>query len=564
MKELLDKYRDYLLKTVGDKECDPQGILSLMTDEGYFSDIDYESQDRASWAPSYHVDRLCKLSARAALGGVEMPTVIKLLDSWLDLDPQCSNWWYNMIGVPTKLSECALIIWDELDISRKALVLSRISRGVIFQDYRNQKETGANLLWFAATTMRYALLAEDPSLLRLAVKMAAGETEYKTEGIQPDGSFFQHGRLLYSCGYGRSFINSLALMIYITDGSAFAFPKESIGRFMEHVDGVRHMMHKGYVDIATVGREYVREGALKDLSLKDDIRLLLGCSDISEKETLRAIYDSITNKTPAFSGVRYFPSAAYLSVETGGVFISFSGMTPTLLGSELINSENFLGYNLSYGTHTTVMTTGSEYDFIAPVWDYGLIPGTSAPYLTEEELMKMNFTGRLLDEIDDYGGYSEGNVGCVYVTTKHEGTSATVAAFASPFGMIILGNSLSDKEGREMITTVEQCLVTGEVKMGDTELVHGDARYTLLSDGQFFVTRNELRRGNLRKNRMSNPDREVEERVLTVTLDRGGKNSYAYVISPASTDISGITVISNDGEDQSVRLPDGRILVARK
>ncbi len=566
--ELLDGKLKSLLANIDGKE----EILPKIKEDGStarlcFSDINYATQDRAAWDACRHLFRLKSLALayKKGDGSVKPETLLSLLDFWLERDPVCPNWWYNIIGVPGELGTVAVLLWDELDADRRVLLLSRLARGVIFIRNRMipwERFKGANMLWVAFITMTYAILARDASLFELSVKLAEGEADFDNEqGMQPDGSFFQHGKRLYSGGYGRSYIKSLAPLIHFAGMTPYAFSKEKLENVMTHVFGLKYMMNRGCFDHAVTGREYVRRGTPMSVStLIPALRLIADTPDCPRHEKLLEFIDSLESGGSTFDGVRLFERAAYLTMCRDGVFISHKSAAPDILHAEIINGENVLGYNFSYGTNTAVLSTGTEYARAIPAYDYGLIPGTSMPYMTEDELLAVEDFSLRAPTVENYKTFSDGDVALTRTTVTHEGVSATVAAFATPYGMIILGNSLSDALGREIVTTVEQCACSGEIKLSDDEIIHGSVRYRVLDGVSKLVGTRELKKGSYRRNRLVESDEVFECDMLTVTLDRRGADSYAYVIAPVSVDTRGIFVIRNDKTEQSIKLPDGRVL----
>lgn len=574
MKSLVDKYRKMILIESYEKhkgalvpEMSADDFIELEDGTVKYNDIDYSSTDKARWEPYTHLARL----ERLLLSGEESvkPLCLKLLGFWLNNDFICPNWWYNEIGIPMILADVTVILVDSIDKSVRDALLSRIARGIVTPETDLTKRgvyTGANLLWLSSNTMLYALLTEDEELLRFITALAANETVEAKEGLQSDDTFFQHGPRLYSAGYGRSFVTSIVPMMHVLDSTEFAFPEYALDNLARHVlDGLRYMMHRGYYDYVAVGREYVRHNALSARGLLRSAKILLSLDGFKRKDELATLIKSIENAEPAFEGVRYFPVSALLTMSLGGVYFSYKGVTPEIYDAEIINDENRLGYNLSYGTHTTVMQSGKEYENIAPIWDYSKIPGTTAPYMTDSELLAVPDFSKRAIKTSDYGGWCEGNIGAIYMTTIHEGISVTVSAFATPYGLVVLGNSINDEAERELTTTVEQCHALFTVSEDGGEIFNGSVKYRSLDEKAPLVYSVGKSVGNWNRNRPSEPDRAAEGKVLTVTVKaEKNYNKYAYVIAPASANLDGLSVLKNEKLEQKIILPDGRTLSARK
>ena len=443
-----------------------------------FSDLDYASENRSAWPLHDVLDRIRQLSVCYYLGDADerdrlYPVISALLLDWVCEGYPNSNWWQLEIGAPKQLTAILLLLGDRLSPELREMSLHHIARGTIADRPEialrsNGKHQGANLLWHCAISIRHAALTEDAEELRLAASLSAGETEGgKDVGLQEDGSFFQHGRLLYSVGYGRSFLRECATLIYVLAGTEFAFPRVAVERVLTHLlDGIRYMVAGRGVDFTCVGREYMRPGHLHASTLLPSIELLLAAEDIPRRDELLSFRDAIREGRLPLRGVKYFPIVKYLSLYTDKLHFSFKGTDPTLVNSEIINSENMLGYNFSYGTVSLVSRTGHEYDEIPNYWDYARIPGTTSRIENDAELLTYtDFHRPILT--DDFGGGVKGDLGACYVTTVHEGVRATVAAFATPLGAVLLGCGISEESGAPLRTAVNQCRFEGDLAVKD-------------------------------------------------------------------------------------------------
>ena len=579
MRKIFERYRAALLDGTfgishsrGDRGEDLDGKLFYAPDGTLrFSDVDYACQNRADWGVMWHLTRLEFFALSAARGEEGYERSIALLDTWLRLDPRNPNWWYNEIGMPMELGVSAILLWDALDGRRREAVLSLLARGIIDADTSTHKGklTGANLLWFAASTLRYAILKNDPEMMNLAVSRAAAETEPGLEGLQDDGSFFQHGRRLYSGGYGRSFVAELAPMLFLTGETDYAFPRRAKELLARHIlDGLRYMTHRGMLDYAVVGREYVRPGVLSARGFASTLMLLCRDAEFPRRDEILAYARAIRSYDTTFEGMRHFWVASFMTMQKNGVYISFKGAAPDVFEAELINDENGLAYNLSYGSHTTVMQSGEEYRDIWSVWDYSAIPGTTAPEMTDEELNTPEFHAALMRVAPNLlasGGYSDGDVGVLYLTPLHDGVSSNVTAFATPYGMIVLGNSIKDEKGRALRTTVEQAKCVAPVSEIPGGVRHGRVVYRSLDENAPLSYEVKVQSGSMRRNRLANPDVMTSAEILTVRVaPKKGHDRYAYVIAPLGVDCRSIEVLANEGADVRIKLPDGRIYARDK
>ena len=212
-----------------------------------WSDINYNDTVRSTWAATAHYSRMITIlralgEERLLSDGEYAARMAALLRGWVMLDPKNPNWWHNEIGTPMNIANIILMMHPVLSCEDISSALPITERGcgrhneAIFTRW-----TGANLIWGAMNTLRHALLTGDRELLYLASRYVCGEISIgANEGIQEDGSFFQHGRRLYSGGYGRSFAEEIAAAAYVLSGTGCAIPCEKLEILLTHIlDGLR-------------------------------------------------------------------------------------------------------------------------------------------------------------------------------------------------------------------------------------------------------------------------------------------------------------------------------------
>lgn len=532
--------------------------------------VDYSCQDRALWRTMLHLTHLSTLAQQVAqCAGVQredyLRIALSLLNEWLQADYRNPNWWNNEIGVPLRLSNISLLLWQDMNDEQREKALQIIGRGSF--DERPElceRWTGANLIWFASVTLRRALLTQNEPLLTATVARAGREIAYTREGIQSDGSFFQHGRRLYSGGYGRSYLAEMGELVYLLRDTRYQLPTHKLALLtVPLLDGLAHMSQGHAVDYAATGREYTRPGALSLNSFASVLEKLIQVEQMPRREEMRRYLNAIRTGTSPVDGIRYFPRAAMLCAHIGGIYIGFKGTSNGLVEAEICNGEGILGYHLSYGTHTTVMVDGSEYDGIAPLWDYARIPGTAAPVETDEQLRAHpDFTSRSA-AADGCGGTQWDGVALCHVHTLHEGTRAHVTCFATEWGVVLVGSELSDAQERPLTVTVEQCLTDGRYQIGEEgrQILHRGVLYESLLPA--ITIKAEVRHvtGSYHRNSLPAADTPVSGDVLLLTVERAQQtDAYAYRIAPTACREQRIHVLCADETAHAIQLPDGRIV----
>ena len=540
-----------------------------------FTDLDYGLETRSTWQVCTAFNRILAVAVereretsperRAAMEDF----ITRHLDFLAFYKYKNPNWWYNEVGVPLALSYILALCEDFLPrpLFNEALILLEPSSVIKHPEYIPRK-TGANLTWMCMLSMRHGALVGDPAEIRLAIKLVADGVRPGAEGLQSDGSFFQHGRLLYSLGYGRSYLVHLANMISMLDGTEFSFPNEIKENVAAHVlDGIRYFTHGGYANPLSTGREYTRPEQQKLGSATEQaIKALAECDGMPRAEELRALSAALERCEPTFVGAKYFDVARMLVFNTGRLYFAFQGADPGICTSEIINAENVLGYNRSYGTVTAVMRSGNEYDSISQIMDHSRVPGTTARLEDDVTLLsKPDFT-RVPVRAASFGGACDGRHGVCFLATSHEDIGVTVTAFATANGAVLLGAGIYADSYDNLATTVEQSLAEGEYTVCDRSVTHRSIKYTNLDTGTHFDVKIEHKSAPYARNLP--PDRgfgmpsTVESDVFLLTIPTSPDHpSYAYAIT-AKEDSPDAKILANTAEVQAILTEDGYLLAA--
>lgn len=535
-----------------------------------WSDIDYNDQTRSGWQAQKHYVRLLQIlkengRERLVQDTAYAETLRAALRYWLVHDFTNPNWWHNDIGMPRNLSDLALMLGDTLSPEEKEGVTKLVGRGsMATRDDISEKWTGANLIWGAMNTIKHALLLEDEALLRRGVDRAAQELCVGEEGIQEDGSFFQHGPRLYSGGYGRSFAYDIAQLLFVLQNTSYQFSMEKREIYLTHIlDGLRHMTQGAGLDYTCIGRELARPDAVRTGLVKAAVELLVQVGDLPRQDELRGYLAAMNGET-AFEGTKYFPRAALLCHHTGGLYIGAKFHNNRIWDAEICNGEGELCYNMSYGTHTCIMHDGGEYLDIDPVWDYARIPGTTSRTETDAQLLAHRDWWCLPLPNDHSGGAQKNDCAVIYEHAQHDGVEVFAADFAIPGGFVCLGAGVRapNEDSERLVTTVDQCLLRGEVRRENGAVIHNGVRYTPLNGTRFDCTSGPAT-GSWQRNNFAESDAPVTRDVLTVTIthEAGKLGGYAYLISPEGA-APKVEVLRNDCGVQAIRLEDGRVLTA--
>jgi hypothetical protein len=207
------------------------------------------------------------------------------------------------------------------------------------------------------------------------------------------------------------------------------------------------------------------------------------------------------------------------------------------------------------------MRTGAEYYNVSPLLDFSYIPGTTTREETDEQILAYpDFTWYKVNT-DTYGGAEIGDIGVCFIGGENYGVTSTVAAFALPFGMVLLGTDLSEVNSKEIHTTVNQCNLLSEVRVeaDGREIIHGGVLYRNLDEKTRFEYKCEHKEYPYRRNWRPN-NMPVSGDIFKLYVPKEPQNnSYAYMVCEEELRDSTVEILRNDSECQAIKIPGGRI-----
>jgi chondroitin AC lyase len=553
----------------GSDIADGAALLSLTeADEDgnlRFVDVDYANQDRSSWKTARHLARTERLAVLfrhetdPQTKAVYKDAVLRLLDHWIEHDYTNPNWWHNKLSDPNILGEIGLMMKQELSAEQLRGLAVLVGRGCYSVDPTLRAYPGANTMDIAMSSIKYGLLTGYAPAVRTALNEVSGALKYSlSEGIKRDGTFFQHGTRLYMGGYGVGFIGSFLHIVRMVAGTEYMFTSDQLEPLSKFIlTGMRTVSFGKTLDPTVMGRSVSRMNAQPLTGLSRTLTQLAELCDIPGKEEILAYAASIQNDEKQNYGLHYFENAKFLVIQNEDFYFSFRGGDNLLYYAEITNDENVLCYNSTFPGVTTIMHTGQEYVNISPLFDYAMVPGTTAVPETDEEICAHeDATYRSLPGV--YGSSVANGAAAVFAKTKHEGIHMTVACFATDNAAILLGAGMEDDGGRQMVTTLDQSFFTGSFLQEGNTVIHNGIRYELLQGGA-LLAKSERRTGSWRRNNLTLADIPAEGDIFTVYTENTG--SYAYTVMAENTDAH-FEVIVNTPAVQAVKLPDGRLAAA--
>jgi chondroitin AC lyase len=446
-------------KTASSVRPDAAALAAALQPDGSWADVDYTNDSLKDWTTVLHLGRLCILAQAWHQPGTpsyRQETILRAallgLDGWYARNPKNPNWWWNQIGAPLRLGEALLRLKGACDPSyiERAVPAFRAHEPIV-------NFTGQNLVWTATVMMHHGILTDDPGRVSQALTLIARELRVlpDEEGIQPDMSFHQHGKLLYSGGYGQCFAADVGRLLALAAGTAYTFPPPLVSLFARFLlDGSRWMVRGRTFDPVATGREISRQGHSADRFFEGLRHLAAFEHPRQEEARLSTAVDSSAGGS-LVSGNRCFWNSDLMVQHRPAYYISIRTPSPRVLNADgaYCGGEGRLCHHMADGV-TLLMRDGDEYRDLYPVWDWRQIPGTTAvqtPGVLNPDIL------RLKGERAFAGGASDGMVGCAAVDFSRAGLVAKKAWFLFDGELVALGAGIACQAQDPVRTTLNQC-----------------------------------------------------------------------------------------------------------
>jgi chondroitin AC lyase len=310
---------------------------------------------------------------------------------------------------------------------------------------------------------------------------------------------------------------------------------------------------------------------------------------VFDPSSAQAYQAFITRNQPGASndlvGNKYFWCSDYMVHRTDRFAATLKMSSKRVIGGELVNTENLSGYYLADGA-LYLYQSGDEYTDIFPVWDWRKIPGVTC---AQTELPVFKTTAVQTDvpglefktssvPSDFVGGVSDGTHGCAALDYVQDGVVAKKAWFFGANSVVCLGAGISGEAKAPIVTTINQCLLRGSIKLQQNGKVKslkttsGTTRANVEwveHDGWRYVFPGgctaHLKAGRVTGNwkqvfiNPTTPKEDVTSNVFTLWLDHGNAPqdaSYAYIILPTGENTTA-TVVTNSPEAQAAQIDQG-------
>lgn len=477
---------------------DPAKEMENLQPDGTFSDLKYIGL--SDWSANTALTRCFK-----SLQAYHSPTskyyknkdvkaqVNSVLENWALSDyKHPSNPWWSTIGIPSTLTDI-LILGAEGLAPETLDKLFTIARRGLYPDesYRRYatdstiQMTGGNLTDNVKITLNIALATDDEKLAEKITMFLNDECQIASteedkiwngfnEGIQVDGSFLQHGPLLYNVGYGSVYLTGLISLHNLTKGTKYGLTKESVNTVVNtmYLDGMQYMGFKGVNDFNITGRGVSGANAMAawNSQLTSVVKTFMNDSRLDRADELNELFVNRLSGKDNFSGAKQFWRADYASIIRPNQFVGVKTSSVRTKPTEIVNRENTKGYFLGQGV-TCIMSTGKEYADIFPLWDWDKVPGTTALQGIRDASKETTMTFSKFSGTTEFvGGAYDGQNVCTTMEANRDGLYAQKSWFMYDRGMTALGANITKSASgdNDVVTTIDQCYLNGSVTVSDS------------------------------------------------------------------------------------------------
>ena len=519
-------------------------LLSSLSENGSWPDIDYTSKQRGAWEPRSHITRLLEMAKAYQTKGAifyhrtDVSEKIQSgLNYWLENDFICPNWWYPEIGVP-KVFAPVLILMEA------GLSPEQLQKGIKIMERSKIEMTGQNKVWLSGNVLLRSLLLRDVKTIKKAAESIQEELVVSSdEGVQPDWSYHQHGPQLQFGNYGLAYANDMIKWVSILRRTPFHFNENKVSVLRNYLlDGQQWVTWNNRMDISACGRQlFIDSPSEKAQSLAGDFEKMEKLDPNNANAYRKA------NDYKNLAGNKHFWRSDFQVQRNPDYYFSVKMNSERVIGAESCNSENIQGYYMGDGA-TYLYQTAREFKNIFPFWDWKKIPGTTIQQ-DNDTLPVLTSRGYRIPS-NFVGGVSDGKNGVAVMNYIRNGLDAHKSWFMFDDMIVCLGSGINSSEGLPVTTSVNQAYLHGDVifktsadeKRADSQqfiqspkwILHDNIGY-LFPTGGMLVLETKQVEGSWHNVALRYPDKKMQADIFKLWLEHGVNpkdKSYEYILVP--------------------------------
>ena len=577
-------------------------LLNTMKADATWPGINYEDLSRTGFQHSLHLENTLLLSKAYAQKKSKyykdketLKRIIASLEFWAKNDFICDNWWYNQVFTPRTLVDIVLIMDKWLKPDLKQDLLKIVNRANL--DAPGARP-GADRMKIGGIAARRGLATGDETTFATIMQTLNSEIKFNTggRGLQHDLSFHHRAdRVNNTYDYGKGWADVFAQWAAFVASTEFEFSDEKLKMLVDYyLDGVcKQMVYGKYIDVGVKNRSISRawDGIkVEGISIPEN---LLKATTYREKELKEIIGKRQGNEKMNHSFVKYFWQSDLFVVQRPDYYTTIRMYSNRNRNMEQpYNSEGVFNHHKADGCNFLSLK-GDEYKDIWPVLDWQKIPGTT---ILQKPTLPLHSQVQKEGLTSFVGAVENGTFGAVgfNFVSPHDHIKAKKAWFFFNDEYVCLGAGIESIAQYPVVSTVQQCLLNGDVKVKNNGIVsilqqandhelkdvewvlHNGVGYRFLSSTEIHLS-NSTRSGSwydINKQWLSSRD-TIEKNVFKLWMDHGvqpqgrkggfdhspmiAKNvGYAYLVIPNSRESEmdenhGIRILSNNKKVQAVQ-----------
>ncbi|WP_316826250.1 polysaccharide lyase family 8 super-sandwich domain-containing protein [Pedobacter miscanthi] len=492
--------------------------------------------------------------------------IVKSLQNWLDKNPKNKNWWYNDIFYPQAIGQILILMRNaktQLPLELEKALITRMIRKLKAGDGANTSDEALHFLYRGCLTKNKATLDSAAKYLYEPIAIADGK-----EGVQVDGSYFQHGKQQAIASYGKVFAGNSVNAAFYLRGTEYALPKNQLAILVNYLKNTFLKTIRGsFYDFNVRGR---------GISRKDSLSSGMGgmVNKIKRFDPENAAYwDASIKRTsgaqaPGYkiepSHTQFWKSGYTLHLRPAYTFSVQTASTRTLR-TERGNNENVLGKFLPDGA-TNIQRSGSEYANLMPVWEWDKIPGTTSRDYPDDKGATILKEWGIPGTTKFVGGVSDGAYGVSCYDLSYDSVQAKKAWFFFDKEVVCLGAGIKSSAKENITTTVNQAWLRGQVLSskgnGEKWAIQDSIGYIFPHGGEVEIS-NKPQTGSWKRINYFQSSTELKHEVFKIWLNHGvnpQNAGYQYIVVPGidavglkKYDRSLIQVLKNTEELQAVK-----------
>ncbi|MBO9673297.1 MAG: chondroitinase [Sphingobacteriaceae bacterium] len=497
-------------------------------------------------------------------------SIVKALQNWFDKNPKNKNWWYNDIFYPQAIGQTLILMRNAkvqlLAGLEQALIQRMMIRRFRTGDGANTSDEALHCLYRACLTRNKATLDSAAKYLFEPIAIIDGK-----EGVQVDGSYYQHGKQQAIASYGRVFAGNSVNAAFYLNGTDYALPKDQLAILVNYLKNTFLQTIRGsFYDFNVRGRGISRKDSLSSGmgGMIEKIKLF----DPENADYWEASAQRTSQKKPANYGIvarhtQFWKSNYTLHIRPAYTF-SVQTASNRTLRTERGNNENILGKFLPDGA-TNIQRSGSEYANLMPVWEWDKIPGTTSRDYPGDEGATIRKDWGIPGTTGFSGGVSDGVYGVSCYDLNYDSVQAKKAWFFFDKEVVCLGAGIKSNSPEPITTTINQAWLRGEIDR--SPIVKGEKGFWALHDSIGYIfpegnqpeINNALQSGSWYRINQFQAKTELKHPVFKIWINHGIKPdhaSYEYIVVPGITtaglkkyDRTMIQILKNTAELQAVK-----------